>query len=127
MPDMPVPEPTRLTNPGDEARRGTDAALALLLLVVLAPVMAVLWLLVSLDGGPVLDTRPRVGRSGRAFRCLGFRTVGAGARQTRIGRLLRDTGLDELPLLFNVLRGDLSLSELRADCRGGLGRQPRFR
>jgi undecaprenyl-phosphate galactose phosphotransferase len=98
--------------------RALHAALALILLFVLAPVMLVLWALVRLDGGPALDAALCVGRRGRTFRKLRYRTtmpgvmIGAHASATAVGRWLRATGLDALPCLFNVLRGDASLSLL---------------
>jgi lipopolysaccharide/colanic/teichoic acid biosynthesis glycosyltransferase len=72
------------------------------------------------DGGPVLFSQKRIGKSGRPFRIWKFRTMRAGsrgavitaagdARVTRIGGALRKYKLDELPQLYNVLRGDMSL------------------
>lgn len=103
-------------------KRLTDVALALAFLVPGLPLMGLLAVLVRLDdGGPALYRQWRVGRYGRLFRILKFRTmhvaaeadgarwaVAGDARQTRLGRLLRRARLDELPQLFNILRGEMS-------------------
>jgi len=108
----------------DEAlRRLLDVAAGLVGLVVLSPVLVVIALAVRLTSpGPVLYKARRVGRDGREFRLLKFRTmvmeadrVGPGItvdkdpRITRVGRWLRSHRLDELPQLWNVLAGDMSL------------------
>lgn len=96
------------------------AALALLLLSWLFALLALMILL--LEGRPVLFRQQRPGQAGRLFTLYKFRTMrvsaaGYGAveaaatdaaRLTRFGRVLRATGLDELPELFNIVRGDLS-------------------
>jgi lipopolysaccharide/colanic/teichoic acid biosynthesis glycosyltransferase len=96
----------------------TTAALGLLLLL---PVLAVLAILILWeDGAPVFFIQTRVGKNGRPFRIWKFRTMRTGtlgsaitaagdARVTRIGATLRRYKLDELPQLFNVLKGDMSL------------------
>ena len=98
-----------------------DFAAALLLLVLLVPAIALIAVAIALDSrGPILYGCTRVGRYGRTFRMLKFRkmkvdaqgpplTVGSDERFTRFGRLLARTKLDELPQLWNVLKGEMSL------------------
>lgn len=101
-------------------KRATDLLLAGMLLVALAPLMAVVWLLIRIRmGRPVLFRQLRPGLNGALFELVKFRTMsitdsGASVRPdeqrlTRLGRLLRSASLDELPELWNVLRGDMSL------------------
>ena len=104
--------------------RAADLALAGAALVVTSPLLALAALAVKLeDRGPVLYRQSRVGKDGADFELLKLRTMivgaerqGAGlavdrgdARITRVGRLLRRLSLDELPQLWNVVRGDMSV------------------
>ena len=94
-------------------------ALDLLLVLVSAPLWLPLAALVALvvlaiDGRPVLFTQVRAGKGGRTFRMFKFRSMRPGegtdaVRITRLGAVLRRTSLDELPELWNVLRGEMSL------------------
>ena len=104
--------------------RAADVAAAGAALLVTSPLLALAALAVKLqDGGPILYTQTRVGKDAADFELLKLRTMvvdaehqGAGlavdrgdARITRVGRFLRRTSLDELPQLWNVVRGDMSL------------------
>ncbi|MDM4718324.1 sugar transferase [Micromonospora sp. WMMA1363] len=97
-----------------------DLVVALLLIVLLAPVMVAVALLVAAGlGRPALFRQCRSGRHGEPFELVKFRTmrppdlrrglVSDADRLTPLGRWLRSTSLDELPTLWNVLRGDMSL------------------
>lgn len=105
------------------AKRALDLACVVPGLVVVAPVMALVALAIKLDSpGPVLFRQERMGKGGKPFRMYKFRsmvvdadkrgaliTAGQDQRITRVGKVLRDLKLDELPQLFNVLRGEMSL------------------
>lgn len=112
----------RLTR-GSAFKRLTDVAGALIGLLLSAPVLFVVTFAIWIfDGWPILYRGKRVGRFGAPFFMVKFRTMVPGAdlqgnaaiqredpRITRLGRLLRATKLDELPQLYNVFRGDMSL------------------
>jgi len=103
------------------AKRLLDLVLAVLGLVMLSPVfVAVTLMLLAQGGGPVFFRQERPGLGGRPFMLIKFRSMhdargadGAllpdAARLTRLGRVLRSTSLDELPELWNVLRGEMSI------------------
>ncbi|MFE6055838.1 sugar transferase [Kitasatospora sp. NPDC056446] len=87
-------------------KRGGDLAVVALAAIVALPLaLLIAALLLCTTGGPVLRRQPRAGRHGREFRVLRFRTGGAG----RLGVLLRRTGLEELPRLWNVVRGEMGV------------------
>jgi lipopolysaccharide/colanic/teichoic acid biosynthesis glycosyltransferase len=102
-------------------RRVLDVVVAVPLLLLLAPLLALLALVVrATTGPPVLFRQPRVGAGGEEFTLYKFRSMrdgsegpqvagGVDPRVTGTGRLLRRLGLDELPQLWNVLRGDMTL------------------
>jgi lipopolysaccharide/colanic/teichoic acid biosynthesis glycosyltransferase len=123
--------------PAARLKDALDRVLAASALVVFSPVLAAdaVWILLE-TGRPVLFAHPRVGKNGRIFRMYKFRTMVQNAvelnkqlkitddpygfvpddpRITRSGRFLRRTSLDELPQLFNVVRGEMSLVGPRAD------------
>lgn len=112
-------------------KRPYDLAVLAVAHLVLLPVWLLLWTLIPLaiwleDRGPVFFRQQRYGKNGREFTFLKFRTMVADAeaaglvtqdqdpRITRVGRFLRRTALDELPQLFNILRGDMSFVGPRA-------------
>lgn len=116
-------------------RRAQDIFFSLLALIVLSPLMLVIALAIVIDspGASPIFVQTRVGRDGKAFRFLKFRSmvpnaegklndllsrnemdgpvfkIKADPRITRVGRFIRKTSLDELPQLWNVLRGDMSI------------------
>jgi lipopolysaccharide/colanic/teichoic acid biosynthesis glycosyltransferase len=115
-------------------KRAFDVVVASIGLVVISPILGAIALAISLDSkGPILFGQVRVGRDGKHFRMFKYRSMVADAemqkdslralneagdglfklthdpRVTRVGRFLRGTSLDELPQLFNVLRGEMSL------------------
>jgi lipopolysaccharide/colanic/teichoic acid biosynthesis glycosyltransferase len=109
---------------GDALNRAADVAVAGTALVVASPLLGLAALAAKLDDrGPLLYRQTRVGKDGADFELLklrtmvvGAETIGAGyavdegdSRITRVGRLLRRLSLDELPQLWNVIRGDMSV------------------
>ena len=114
-------------------KRILDLAAAALGLIVLSPLVALLALLIRLESsGPAIVAQPRLGRGGRVFTLYKLRSMADGApmvlnadgstrvvdgdpRVTRLGAKLRRLGLDELPQLVNVLKGEMSLIGPRPD------------
>ncbi|HEY4825134.1 MAG TPA: sugar transferase [Solirubrobacteraceae bacterium] len=105
---LPASRPSRTSR---TIKRAIDLTAATLGLVVLAPVFAYIAARVRLDSrGPVLLRQTRLGMNRKEFTALKFRTTKAGAEAaTRFGRRLQRRSLDDLPLLINVLLGDISL------------------
>ncbi|GAA4772929.1 sugar transferase [Actinomycetospora chlora] len=132
LPLLRLTEP-RWGGPARMAKNLFDRAAAAVLVFLLLPVFGVLAVLIRRDGGPVFYKQERVGRAGKTFRMIKFRSMvvdadqqvaalaaaneGSGPlfkmkrdpRVTRIGGLLRRLSLDELPQLFNVIGGSMSL------------------
>ena len=130
-------QPASPISPYRAAKRVLDVAGAVVLAVVFSPLILAIMVLMQREGGSIIYKHRRVGRDGRAFECLKFRTMVPNADQvlrellerdqaikaewvrdhklrcdprvTRLGRFLRRTSLDELPQLWNVMRGEMSL------------------
>ncbi len=132
---LPADVPSGITG---RLKRGFDLVLAIAAFVFLAPLFVVIALMIKLsDGGPVFYRHTRCGRGGLPFACYKFRTMRINAdahlrdvlgkdtmlaeewarhqklkndpRITKFGRFLRKTSLDELPQIFNILLGDMSV------------------
>ena len=94
--------------------RALDVLSAGTLLAMASPLLAAAALLIRVtDGAPVLFRQQRLGQARRPFRIIKLRTMAAG-EVTPIGRMLRDLGVDELPQLINVMRGEMALVGPRA-------------
>lgn len=115
-------------------KRVLDVVVSVTALLVIWPVMLIIVLLIKMDGGPAFYAQSRVGRNGRLFRLYKFRSMKPGAdhleeflspeelaayrkeyklqddpRVSKLGNILRKSSLDELPQLWNIIRGDMSL------------------
>ena len=122
-------------------KRAFDLTIAVIGIAALSPVLVAAAILIKLeDGGPVFFRQVRVGRANRQFRIFKLRTMAVArsdpdgtistsredARVTRIGRLLRRTSIDELPQLFNVILGDMSIVGPRPHALGSLAGEELF-
>ena len=105
-------------------KRGADILISLLGLIILSPVLAITALCIKIDSkGPVIFKQQRLGKDGKVFEILKFRSMCVGAehtgsgvysgkgdaRVTKVGKFIRATSIDELPQLVNILKGDMSL------------------
>ena len=106
-------------------KRVLDLILSLLALIILMPLMIIIAILIKIDSkGPVFFLQERLGKDGKVFKIIKFRTMVVNAenigdglkvksendnRITKVGKILRKTSLDELPQFVNVLKGDMSI------------------
>ncbi len=109
-------------------KRFFDILVCTVMLILLLPFLALIALIIKLTSpGPVFFVQERVGKNGRIFKMLKFRTMTGSpkpnlsewteeeeARITKVGRFLREYGLDELPQLINIIKGDMSIIGPRA-------------
>lgn len=138
--ELPPQAPAQIalpSSPYSSSKRILDVVGAIALATVFAPLILAIAVLMRREGGAIIYKHRRIGRDGRAFECLKFRTMVPNADQvlrellqrdpvinaewvrdhklrcdprvTRLGRFLRRTSLDELPQLWNVMRGEMSL------------------
>ena len=105
-------------------KRGMDFTIGVLGTVILSPILVVTAILIKIDSpGKVLFLQDRIGKNGKVFKIIKFRSMCEGAehtgsgvysgkgdaRVTRVGKVIRATSIDELPQLINLIRGDMSL------------------
>lgn len=122
-------------------KRSMDLLIGVMTLTILAPAMMIVALAIKLeDGGPFLFVQPRIGHGNRIFKMLKFRsmkvetsdiygsqsTTPNDARFTKVGKIIRATSIDELPQLFNVLLGEMSLVGPRPHALGSLASDKLF-
>lgn len=105
-------------------KRSADIVISFLGLIILSPVLLITAILIKIDSkGPVIFKQKRIGKDGKVFEILKFRSMCVGAenkgsgvysgkgdaRVTKVGRIIRATSIDELPQLVNILKGDMSI------------------
>jgi exopolysaccharide biosynthesis polyprenyl glycosylphosphotransferase len=122
IPVMRIRTPN-LNSPGLALKRSFDITVAIVTLTVIAPILGLIALAVRWEGPDVIFRQPRVGRNGEVFDVLKFRSlrpvdesesathwsIATDDRVGPVGRVLRRTSLDEIPQLWNILRGDMTL------------------
>lgn len=98
-------------------KRLFDIILSLILIIVTLPIMAVLAIIIRMDGGPAIFVQKRSGKNNKVFKIFKFRSMSVNNDVhdfkkedaiTPFGQFMKDTSLDELPQLFNILKGDMS-------------------
>lgn len=104
-------------------KRIIDIVVSIVMLIVMLPILLIFAIAVKIDSeGPIIFKQERIGKDGRVFRMLKFRSMcvnsehsGSGvysgkgdSRVTRVGKIIRATSIDELPQLINILKGDMS-------------------
>ena len=141
-----IPDHSPMTLLGYAFKRGFDVVLSALLLIVFSPLIGLCALAIYIeDGKPVIYRQERIGKNGKPFNILKFRSMRMDAEQggpalcggasddrlTKVGRFLRQHHLDELPQLWNVLRGDMSFIGYRPERQYYIDqimeRNPRYR
>ena len=141
-----IPDHSPMTLLGYAFKRGFDIVLSALLLIVFSPLIGLCALAIYIeDGKPVIYRQERIGKFGKPFNILKFRSMRLDAEQggpalysgdsddrlTKVGRFLRQHHLDELPQLWNVLRGDMSFIGYRPERQYYIDqimeRNPRYR
>ena len=142
-----IPQADGMTRAGHAVKRVFDVSLSGFLLLLFSPLIGLCALMVKLqDGGPALYRQERIGKNGKPFNILKFRSMRIDAeasgspalyggdndpRLTRVGKFLRQHHLDELPQLWNVFRGDMSFIGYRPERQYYIdqimARNPRYR
>lgn len=141
-----IPDHSPMTLLGYAFKRGFDIVLSALLLILFSPLIGLCALAIYIeDGKPVIYRQERIGKNGKPFNILKFRSMRMDAEQggpalcggasddrlTKVGRFLRQHHLDELPQLWNVLRGDMSFIGYRPERQYYIDqimeRNPRYR
>ena len=100
-------------------KRSFDISISFIVLIIFTPLLLLISIIIlTFDGFPIFFVQPRLGKNKKEFNIIKFRTMDVGdskssendeIRQTLLGKLLRKTSLDELPVFINVLKGNMSI------------------